>query len=141
MESNWLGKPPPARHLGEVLDVISHWKAREQEYIAATNIKDTEARRYNILLSMCPPDLKNELTNKMDTLNTFDKVEAWIKEVVHYRLAMQGGQEGRGISSFEDVNAPEAEPVEVDGELFWLKRTDGKMSFTRTKTAAPPGTR
>ena len=82
-----------------------------------------------------------ELTNKMDTINSFEKAEQWVREVVQYRQATRTSPATKALAPLESaMNMPD-EQVEVDGELCWLKRQDGKISLVKTGRRAPTGAR
>ena len=91
IDSNWLGSPPKAKGLHDILDVITAWKAKETQFVEAGGARDNPKRRYNILMSMLPASMSHELESKMDTHDTFEKVETWVRQVVHYRQATHGG--------------------------------------------------
>ena len=88
---------------------------RPPRLFAATGERDTETRRYHILLGMCPQDLESELHSQNDRLNTFDAVEARIREKAAYSMATRPGTTrplaslDQGMQDEESVNEPSAQ--------------------------------
>ena len=98
-----LKSPPQARHLGEVIDLITKWEAKEARVLQTTGFKEQEEGRYLILLEMCTKELRDSLRAQQHTINTYEQARSHIFEYIGYQNATKVYAASRALQTLEET--------------------------------------